>query len=371
MDSPSAREPGHFNWGSTLWHEFTHVITLQMTDYRIPRWFSEGLSVYEERKARPEWGEKWNIDLVRAFYGGRFAGIGDLDAAFTRPRSPDQIPLAYFQASLVCDFVEEKSGFAAILKMLDLYKHGARTPEVLKQALGIDAKAFDQAFLDYVRGKTAGYESALARPARAGTGPISNEEIEANQNDFFAHLGLGGIYKKEGDLDHAIGEFRRAAVLFPFYGGSGNSYMELADIYKTRGQKQEEAAQLEALARVDETQVEPLKRLAALRLGMGDKAAAQEALRAGFYIYPFDAALHKLAGDVYLEQGNPTDAISEFNAVLAMKPVDAAGAHYDLARAMLAAGNKLEARREVLRALEIAPEFEKAQELLLKIKAES
>jgi tetratricopeptide (TPR) repeat protein len=147
--------------------------------------------------------------------------------------------------------------------------------------------------------------------------------------------------------------------------------MELADIYKTRGQKQEEAAQLEALARVDETQVEPLKRLAALRLVMGDKAAAQEALRAGFYIYPFDAALHKLAGDVYLEQGNPTDAISEFNAVLAMKPVDAAGAHYDLARAMLAAGNKLEARREVLRALEIAPEFEKAQELLLKIKAES
>src|SRR4029453_18367928 len=45
QDSPSAREQGDFNWGSTLWHEYTHVITLQMTDYRIPRWFSEGLSV--------------------------------------------------------------------------------------------------------------------------------------------------------------------------------------------------------------------------------------------------------------------------------------------------------------------------------------
>ena len=43
QDSPSAREVGEFNWGSTLWHEYTHVITLQMTDYRIPRWFSEGL----------------------------------------------------------------------------------------------------------------------------------------------------------------------------------------------------------------------------------------------------------------------------------------------------------------------------------------
>ena len=43
QDSPSARPGGEFNWGSTLWHEYTHVITLQTTDNRIPRWFSEGL----------------------------------------------------------------------------------------------------------------------------------------------------------------------------------------------------------------------------------------------------------------------------------------------------------------------------------------
>jgi len=52
MDSPSARARGEFNWGGTLWHEYAHVITLQITDYGIPRWFSEGLSVYEERRAR-------------------------------------------------------------------------------------------------------------------------------------------------------------------------------------------------------------------------------------------------------------------------------------------------------------------------------
>src|SRR5207249_6250298 len=27
LDSPRARKPGQFNWGSTLWHEFAHVIT--------------------------------------------------------------------------------------------------------------------------------------------------------------------------------------------------------------------------------------------------------------------------------------------------------------------------------------------------------
>ncbi|RPJ83424.1 MAG: hypothetical protein EHM18_14195, partial [Acidobacteria bacterium] len=56
MDSPSARPKGGFHWGSTLWHEFTHVITLGMTDNKVPRWFSEGLSVMEEHKVRPGWG---------------------------------------------------------------------------------------------------------------------------------------------------------------------------------------------------------------------------------------------------------------------------------------------------------------------------
>jgi hypothetical protein len=30
MDSPSARKPDAFKWGSTLWHEFMHVISLQI-----------------------------------------------------------------------------------------------------------------------------------------------------------------------------------------------------------------------------------------------------------------------------------------------------------------------------------------------------
>src|SRR5881396_3872769 len=78
MDSPSARSSGEFNWGSTLWHEFMHVISLQMTEYRIPRWFSEGLSVYEERKARPGWGQDWSLPTLKAYTDGRFAKIVDL-----------------------------------------------------------------------------------------------------------------------------------------------------------------------------------------------------------------------------------------------------------------------------------------------------
>ena len=47
-----------------------------------------------------------------------------------------------------------------------------------------------------------------------------------------------------------------------------------------------------------------------------------------------------------------------------------AEAQYNLARAYLSAGKKPEARRFVLRSLENAPSFEKAQELLLKIRGQ-
>jgi tetratricopeptide (TPR) repeat protein len=51
MDSPSAREGGEFHWASTLWHEVAHVVTLSLSNSRVPRWFTEGLSMMEEREA--------------------------------------------------------------------------------------------------------------------------------------------------------------------------------------------------------------------------------------------------------------------------------------------------------------------------------
>ncbi|MFP5261490.1 MAG: tetratricopeptide repeat protein [Blastocatellia bacterium] len=374
MDSPSARRMGEFNWGSTLWHEFTHVITLQITDHRIPRWFSEGLSVYEERRARPGWGDNWSLERLKAVSDGKFVSIDDLDAAFTRPRSAEGVALAYFQASQVCEFVEEKAGFDGILRMLALYKEGAKTPDVLQRALKLSPSEFDRAFNDYIRAKTSSYAEAVGGgPPRAPAGePLSKEALaallKARPNDYFAHLRLGALYKNEGDADRALEHLRRAAELFPYYAGEGNPYALTAEIYESRGQKAEAAAALESLTRYNETDVGALAKLARLRLSMGDQKGALQALETTFYIQPFDASLHKLAGSVYLEQGSGPQAAKEFRALLALAPPDLAEAHYDLARSLDASGNRADARREVLRALEIAPGFEKAQELLLKLR---
>lgn len=375
MDSPAARQAGEFNWGSTLWHEFTHVITLEMTDHRIPRWFSEGLSVYEERHAKEGWGDKWSLQNLKAVKDGRFVKIKDLDAAFTHPKGPDGVPVAYFQASMVCDFVDEKFGFETILKMLSQYKDGASTVDVLQRVLKLTPADFDRAFTEYINAKTSGWLEAMGSgPLHAPAGQTPSKEallavLKAKPNDYFANVRLGALYKKEGEADKAVEHLRRAAELFPYYAGEGNPYSSLAEIYESRGQKTEAAAVLEALMRYNETNAGALAKLAQLRLALGDQKSAVDALKKSFYIQPFDASLHKLAGGVYLDLRDPSQAIREFRVQIALAPPDLAEAHYDLARALEAAGDHTEARREVLRSLEIAPGFDKAQELLLKLRA--
>lgn len=372
MDSPSARPPGRFNWGSTAWHELTHVITLQLTDYKIPRWFSEGLSVYEERRARPGWGDDWTLDFLKAYVDGRFLPIMELNRGFLRPTTPDQVPLAYFQASLVCEFIQERFGFETILKMLHLYKQNATTREVLNQALGWSPTEFDQAFRAYVDAQTTGYRRAvefnLFNPKSSS---ITKEALRLmlakNPDSFFAHWQFGLIYQSEGESDRAIEHLSRAMALFPYYTGPANPYLALADLYAQRGKPREAAAVLEQLVNIDEENLEAHNRLAWLLVEQGEATRAKAILERCVYIHPFDAAWHQRAGEFYLQQGEPVRALRAFEVVVALDPPDKAEAYYNVARALLAQGNRAEAKRAVLRALEIAPGFEKAQNLLLEI----
>jgi tetratricopeptide (TPR) repeat protein len=373
LDSPSARKAGEFNWGSTLWHEYTHVITLQTTDNRIPRWFSEGLSVFEERRARPGWGDDWNVMTLKAFAEGRFFKIADLDGGFLRPKTADSVPLAYFVASQVCEFITEKYGFEKILDMLAKYKAGVKNLDALQQALNTTPADFDKAFNDYLQGKVGKYVKAgesLWKRERSDkpTKESALAAVAANPDDFLANMMAGTLLKDE-DPNKAIGHLKKAIEVFPYYDGEGSAYEVLAEIYEKQGNQQGQADTLEALVKVDENNYDAVKKLAELRLALGDKAKALEALKLCFYINPFDAALHTQAGDLYVERNEPKAAITEYQVALNLKPANLAEAHYNLARAHFADGNRRDSRKALLQSLELAPSYGKALELLLKLKA--
>ena len=369
QDSPSARTAGEFNWGSTLWHEYTHVITLQMTDYRVPRWFSEGLSVYEERRARPGWGDDWNPLFVRSFTDGRWFKIADLDAGFQRPRSPQDVPIAYFQASQICEFIVERFGFDAILRMLAMYRDKAHTPDVLKQTLKLTEAEFDKEFFAYVETKARPLQQALSTQSNV-VASLTKEEVlkQLETADTFAlRIRAAELLAADGDTAAATAHYIRAIELFPYVTARGNPYESLAKLLEQKGDRAQAAAILEKLVKTDENNIEALKSVARIRAALGEKEKALDALRASFYISPFDYKLHTQAGELSVDLKDNAQALTEFKVALALEPPNTAEANYNVATAYHALGRQLEAKRSVLRALEAAPRYEKAQELLLRI----
>jgi tetratricopeptide (TPR) repeat protein len=287
-----------------------------------------------------------------------------------RPRRAEDVPLAYFQASQVVEFITDRYGFDAILQMLALYRDKAKTVDVLGQALKLSESEFDRAFLAYVEEKARGWQHALGGIPSAAVAQLPKEAVLSRvqtEETFALHLRAGALYQAEGNTKLAARHFKRATELFPYYLGPGNAYEALADIFEKENDTEGAALALELLVKLDENNLKALERLAGLRLKQGDKRRALEALRLSFYVSPFDHAAHARAGELLLDEGDAARALQEFQAALSLKPPNEAEARYNVARTLYALGRKAEAKRAVIRSLEAAPSYEKAQELLLKI----
>jgi tetratricopeptide (TPR) repeat protein len=100
---------------------------------------------------------------------------------------------------------------------------------------------------------------------------------------------------------------------------------------------------------------------------MGDPTRTAAAYLRVVDVDPFDSHAQTLVGRAALQRKDAPAAVRAFRAALGAKPADVALAHYDLAQAYLLGGQSADAKRETLAALEVAPSFEPAQDLLLKI----
>ena len=372
MDSPAARQRGEYNWASVLWHELAHTFHLALTDNRVPRWFSEGLAVHEQRKARPNWGHQATFGFLAAVRDRNLRNVSDLNEGFMRPDYPEQVVFSYYQASLVFQLIEERHGFGAIRAMLDGYRRGEETPALFESVLGTSLEDFDEEFDEYMRER---FESPLAgmvqvgRQAQPGSGVDGlAEHVRQHPGDLVARLRLGAVLVEEGRLEEAEPHLREALRIFPEYGGPDSPYWYLARIHEERGELDRAAAALSRLNALSESNLAALVKEADLleRLGRGPEASA--ALHKAVQIFPYEVDLHLRLAEIAAESGEAEAAVAARRAVVALQPADRAEALYRLAVAQRDAGDAAGARRTVLRALEIAPNYEAALELLLELR---
>jgi tetratricopeptide (TPR) repeat protein len=352
MDSPSARKPGDFNWGSTLWHEMSHVYILTATNFRVPRWFTEGLAVHEEGKRSPEWKNQPTPDVLAAIGDKKLLPVARLDRGFVYPDYPTQVLVSYFQAGSICDFVEEKWGEDKLLDMVHSFAQSTTTPQAIQQNLGLVPDEFDKQFLAWVDHRY-GSEAAHFDTWR--------EKLKA----LFAAA-------RQKQFDAVLQQGNAIVAMYPEYVGDASAYELIADAAQMRGDAKAETAILTAYMHEGGQMPALLKRLAALQEAAGQHADAAATLERLNYVYPVkNEELHQHLGDLLYAQKQFDGAIREYNAVVASHPVDKAGAEFKLAQAYLAAGKRDKAQESVLAALETAPGYRPAQKLLLQLQEPS
>src|SRR5579871_1353320 len=347
MDSPSGRAPGSFHWASTMWHELSHVFVLQATASRVPRWFTEGLAVYEETAAAPDWGDRLDPDAITAIHAKKLLPIAELDRGFIRPSYPAQVVVSYFQAGKICSYIAEKWGYSKLLEMIQSFAKLESTPDVVRKDLGMSPEDFDQQFLAWLNAQTKTTVDHFA-------------EWENKLKAMVADL-------REKKYDDVIRVGSEIGPYYTDYVEPGSVYELMSDAYAAKGDKASARKQLEKYNQVGGRSPLLVERLATLEEEAGDFQEAARTLDRLNYIYPEDQDLHKRLGGLWMKQGNFAGAIREYQAAVALKPLDQADAHYQLANAFKMANRTNEARDEVLLSLEAAPGFKPAQKLLLEL----
>ena len=382
MDSPAAREPGDFNWASTLWHEIAHSFHIGVSNSEVPRWFSEGLAVHEQRMADPGWGHQAGVSFIVSLAAGELRPVSELDRGFSNPRHPGEVRDSYYQASLVFEVIEERHGFPAIVAMLHAYRDGATNAEAFERALGVDLEDFDRDFEDFLKERfAAAIRSVGAEPVEEGQAmepiplpdllpdiPALEAAVAREPGRFAPRMALGQALFRDGRGAEAAEHYEAAIELFPQYGGPRGAHWFLGRIREEEGDTAAAVAHYRALIALNESHYDARVALGELLSGGGDGAGAAEVLRQLAYIHPYDITDHEHLAALMEEVGDLDGAIAERRAVLALTPVDAAVAHYQIARLLHLKGDRAAARSAILAALEIAPNYEDALDLLLELR---
>ncbi|MCC7009166.1 MAG: tetratricopeptide repeat protein [Acidobacteria bacterium] len=364
MDSPRARPPGDFSWQATLWHELAHVFTLQASDYRVPRWLTEGVSTYEEHRRQPAWGRELTLEFANRLAKGENFGVKKLPQAFKRPET---LSLAYFEASLLVEHLVALNGEAGLRTLLQAYGNRDKDDQAFAKAFGRSVDDVEKSFAAFLDERYAGVRDAMADPP-SQVAPTDVAALRARAEkapgNFLSQLALGRALLRSGDATGAREPLERAAALVPMAMGEESPKALLAGMVEKTDPARARRL-LRELLTYDHTNIGAARRLAALASAGGDAANEDYALALVAELDPFDAVAHSRLGGRLLAKGDAAGALREFQAALAIGPANLAEAHADAAEALLKLGRRQEARREALEALQQAPTFARAQDLLL------
>jgi tetratricopeptide (TPR) repeat protein len=368
-NSPKAQIP--VNWKALLWHEFCHVVTLNLTQNKMPRWLSEGMSVYEEMQRDPTWGQQMNPEYREMILGDKLTPIGELSAAFLSPPTPNHLQFAYYESSLVVEFIVERYGLESVRAILVDLANGEQINDAISRHAA-PIKEIEEQFEKFARKRAEDLapDVDFEKPEKGQLDPgdyvMLLEWLEEHPNNFWALTSYAKALLASSRWTEAKEPLEKLIALYPQYTGDDNAYRLLAEAHRQLGETKQERDVLSRLSMISSDASYAYARLLEIAteqkdwqgvLRYGDKSMA---------VYPMLAQLHWQLGRASEELSRDEQAIESYQRLLLLDPADPADVNYRLGRLLLAK-DPAGAKRHVLTALAEAPRFRQAHRLLLKI----
>ncbi|MEO6035486.1 MAG: hypothetical protein ABIQ35_09545 [Verrucomicrobiota bacterium] len=368
-NSPASQAPNPANWESVLWHEFCHVVTLSATKNRMPRWLSEGISVYEERRANPTWGEHLDLAYREMILEGDLAPIKKLSGAFLAPKTPQHLQFAYYESSMVVEHLVEKYGIEALKKILRDLGDGKEINESIAAHTAPlpDLERDFDAFVKDLAGNLAP-GADLEKPPVHGSEADFLKWKKAHPKNYYLAMRTAKDLIAEKKWAEAKPVLLAVADLYHGERRADNPLWQLAVVQRQLQETNAELASLEKFAQQESDFTDLSLRLIELAQERNDWAAMTRHAERLLAINPLASAPYRALAQANVALGKNNLAIEADRKLLLLDPPNPAEVHFELARLLKGRGDsKDEAKRNVLEALEEAPRFRDAQRLLLEI----
>ena len=369
-NSPASQREHPSNWEAVLWHEFCHAVTLHKSKNRMPRWLSEGISVYEERQENAAWGQPMNLVYRQRILDGGITPVSELSSAFLQPSGPMDLSFAYFESALVVEYLMETHGIDAVRRVLADLGDGMSTAAALElhvaplDKLDADFEAFARQ-----RAEQFAAQADFTPPQLPPDATVEDVQQWCEQNP----KNLPGLHLLANGLAKANRWPEAKKILTQLIGlcpksiDGDNPYVLFAHAHQQLGESAEERRVLEQLAVLDSDATSAYRRLTELCLEAKDWEGLAVNAERMLAVDPLVREPYRLLAQASAALKDHGRAITAYRALLQMDPLDPVDTHYRLARLLVEQGDMPAARRHVLMALEDAPRYRDAQKLLLEI----
>lgn len=373
-NSPASQDASPVNLESVLWHEFAHVITLNKTHNRMPRWLSEGISVYEERQRDSSWGERMNLAYRKMILEGELSPIGDMSQMFLSPKSALHVQFAYFQSSLIVEHLIDEYGFDSLLKILDDLAVGMEINEAIERHT-VPLAQLDEEFSKYVMqlAEDFGHEIEWQAPDLTEFAASDNLPeaariwVKEHPREYGGLKAWARLLIERQEYTSAIEILEEAISLFPYETGEQSPYLALAAVYRELKDLPNERKTLHAYTAQDDDAAAVFLRLIEIAEQQTDWPAVDDYSSRLLAIKPLTPQPHASLARANEALENPDEAVRSIDSLLLLNPADRADLYYRKALQLQKLQELDLARRSTLQALEQAPRYEAALTLLLKL----